>query len=83
MFNFLLPQLSEGRGLPASGCDALYPRHQGRSRSRLLRAIDNEGGGVSSAFPKGKQNGIVLKELYLIYRSVMKLHWYLQKNIKN
>jgi hypothetical protein len=34
-------------------------RHQGRSRSLiLLRVLDNEEDGVSSAFPKGKQNGI-------------------------
>ena len=30
---------------------------QGRSRNNLLRALGNEGDGVSSAFPKGKQNG--------------------------
>ena len=36
-------------------------RHQGRSRSRLLRALDNEEDGVSSAFLKGKQNGIFYK----------------------
>jgi len=41
--------------------DAPYPRHQGRSRSRLLRALDNKGDGVSSAFPWGKQNGIFSK----------------------
>ena len=29
---------------------------QGRSRSCLLRALDNEGDGVSSAFPESKQN---------------------------
>jgi DNA-binding phage protein len=29
---------------------------QGRSRSNLLRALGNEGDGVSSAFPEGKQN---------------------------
>ena len=34
--------------------DASYTRHPGRSRSRLLRALDNEGDGVSSAFPTGK-----------------------------
>jgi hypothetical protein len=36
------------------------PQIQGvqvRSRSNLLRALGNEGDGVSSAFPKGKQNG--------------------------
>jgi hypothetical protein len=31
---------------------------QGRSRSNLLRALGNEGNGVSSAFPKGKQHGV-------------------------
>ncbi len=30
---------------------------QGRSRSKLLRALGNAEDGVSSAFPKGKQNG--------------------------
>jgi hypothetical protein len=30
---------------------------QGRSRSNLLRALGNEGDGVSSTFPEGKQNG--------------------------
>jgi len=30
---------------------------QGQSRSILLRALGNEGDGVSSAFPKGEQNG--------------------------
>jgi hypothetical protein len=34
---------------------------QGRSRSILLRALGNEGDGVLSAFPQGKQNGILLK----------------------
>ena len=29
---------------------------QRRSRSKLLRAFGNAGGGVSPAFPKGKQN---------------------------
>ena len=29
---------------------------QGRSRSNLLQALGNVGDGVSSAFPKGKQN---------------------------
>jgi len=48
--------LTESRGLPALGGDAPDPRHQGRSRSRLLRALDNKGDGVSSAFLKGKQN---------------------------
>ncbi len=43
---------------------------------------NNEGDGVSSAFPKDKQNGIVLKDLYLIYRSVMKIHLYLQNILK-
>jgi hypothetical protein len=37
--------------------DATDLRHQGRSRSQLLRALDNKGDGVSSAFPEGKQNG--------------------------
>jgi len=36
--------------------DAPDPRRQGRSRSKLLRALDNKGDGVSSAFPSGKQN---------------------------
>ena len=34
--------------------DASYTRHPGQSRSRLLRARDNEGDGVSSVFPTGK-----------------------------
>jgi hypothetical protein len=34
--------------------------------------------GIHNAFPKGKQNGIVLKNLYLIYRSIMKIHLYLR-----
>ena len=38
--------------------DAPYSRHQGRSRSRLLQALDNEKDKVSSAFLKVKQNGI-------------------------
>ena len=33
---------------------------QGWSRSSLLRALGNEGDGVSPAFPKGKQNGVFL-----------------------
>ena len=31
--------------------DAVDPRRQGRSRSSLLRALDNKGDAVSSAFP--------------------------------
>jgi len=54
--------------------DAPNSRHHGRSRSRLLRALDNEEDGVSSAFLKGKQNGIFFINLYLIYRRVMKMH---------
>ena len=54
--------------------DAPDPRHQGRSRSRLLQVLDNEGDGVSSAFPQGKQNGIFLIHLNFIYRRVMKMH---------
>jgi hypothetical protein len=38
--------------------DAPDLRHQGRSRSYLLQALDNEEDGVSTAFPTGKQNGI-------------------------
>ena len=34
---------------------------QGRSRSILLRAHGNDGDEVLSAFPQGKQNGILLK----------------------
>jgi len=48
--------LSESRGLPASGVDAPDLRRQGRSRSKLLQALDNKEDGVSSAFPQGKQN---------------------------
>ena len=32
---------------------------QGRSRSKLLRALGNAEDGASSAFPQGKQNGVV------------------------
>ena len=32
-----------------------------RSRSKLLRALGNAEDGVSSAFPKGKQNGVVFR----------------------
>jgi len=39
-------------------------RHQGRSR--LLRALDNEEDGVSSTFPRGKQNGI-FKLIYISF----------------
>ena len=35
---------------------------QGRSRSKLLRALGNEGDGVSSAFPEGKQNGVYFSD---------------------
>jgi hypothetical protein len=35
---------------------------QGRSRSCLLRALGNEGDGVSSTFPTGKQNGDFFNE---------------------
>jgi len=42
---------------------------QGRSRSNLLRALGNEGGGVSPAFPKGKQNG-EKKELFKLIITV-------------
>ena len=38
--------------------DAPDLMHQGRSRSRLLRVLDNNEDGVSLAFPTGKQNGI-------------------------
>jgi hypothetical protein len=49
--------------------DAPNSRHHGRSPAilngidlhRLLRALDNEEDGVSSAFLKGKQNGIFNK----------------------
>jgi len=37
---------------------------QGRSRSKLLRALGNAEDGVSSAFPQGKQNGVVFGNLY-------------------
>jgi hypothetical protein len=36
---------------------------QGRSRSNLLRALGNEGYGVSSAFLQGKQNGEIEEDL--------------------
>ncbi len=58
--------------------DAPDPRHQGRSRSRLLRAFDNAGDGVSSAFPKGKQNGILFYYVYLTYIRVAIIHPNLQ-----
>ena len=32
---------------------------QGRSRSKLLRALGNAEDGVSSPFPQGKQTGVV------------------------
>jgi hypothetical protein len=38
--------------------DASDPRRQGRSRSKILRALDNKGDGVLSVFPKGKQHGV-------------------------
>jgi len=51
--------------LPTTGSPFYYERHQGRSRSRLLRAFDNKGDprerdfaslkAHSSAFPQGKQ----------------------------
>jgi hypothetical protein len=34
--------------------------------------------GVPSTFPTGKQNGLVLKDLYLIHRSAVKIHLYMQ-----
>ena len=37
---------------------------QGRSRSKLLRALGNAEDGVSSAFPQGKQNGVLFDNLY-------------------
>ena len=43
-----------------------------KGRSRLLRALDNEEDGISSAFLRGKQNGIFLINLYLVYKRVMK-----------
>ena len=63
--------------------DAPDLRHQGRSRSRLLQALDNEEDGVSSAFPTGKQNGIFFINLYLIHRRIMKMHLNLLKCIIN
>jgi hypothetical protein len=41
---------------------------QGRSCSRLPRALGNEEDGVASAFPKGKQNEKHFLKLYLINR---------------
>ncbi len=32
---------------------------QGRSRSKLLRALGNAEDGVSLAFPQGNQNGVI------------------------
>ena len=44
---------------------------QGRSRSRLLRALGNAEDGTVSAFPKGKQNGEIflniISHLWKIY----------------
>jgi len=38
---------------------------QGRSRSKLLRVLGNAEDEVSSAFPKGIQNGAVFLEIYI------------------
>ena len=43
------PNLTKVKDTPDS-------RHQGRSRSKLLRVLDNKEDSVSSAFPQGKQN---------------------------
>jgi hypothetical protein len=51
---------------------------KGEAVDRLLRAFDNAGDGVSSAFPKGKQNGILFKNVYLTYRGITKIHPNLQ-----
>jgi len=57
--------MSESRGCPPGEIGFAFHR-AGRfeasraSRSRLLRALDNEEDGVSSAFLKGKQKGIFL-----------------------
>ena len=45
---------------------------QGRSCSRLPRALGNAEDGVASAFPQGKQNEINL-HLNLTYRAVIKM----------
>ena len=42
--------------------DAPGPRLQGWSRNKLLQTLDNAGDGVSSAFPKGKQNEEIIKK---------------------
>jgi hypothetical protein len=39
---------------------------QGRSRSKLLRALGNTGDGVSSTFSTGKQNGDFFKNCVLL-----------------
>jgi hypothetical protein len=44
---------------------------QGRSRSKLLRALGNAEDGVSSAFPEGKQNGVLFDNLYFTDISVV------------
>jgi len=43
---------------------------KGEGRSRLLRSLDNEKDGVSSAFLKGKQNGILFK-FYISFLDVL------------
>ncbi len=46
--------------------DSPDPKQQEGCRSRLLRVFDNEGDGVSSAFPKGKQKGILSRKNILL-----------------
>jgi hypothetical protein len=52
---------------------------QGRSRSTLLRALGNDGDGVLSAFPQGKQNGNLLK----FYVSWIEGFWQSHPNLQN
>jgi hypothetical protein len=51
---------------------------QGRSRSKLLRALGNAEDGVSSAFPQGKQNGVLFDNLYFYLTHKEFWQWQMQ-----